>query len=549
MLLHPYFKDKWLLKMVKENITIDDICQEFQVSSATVRNWIKVGELELESDGYINAKSVITFKKNTVGKTKLNKRANKLSKNIEDTLLNKEQLLLNLKNNILSPEQAHLDYQALLTDVEKNKFGVYYTPTFIVQDLLKYIPVSTNKTFCDPCCGTGNFIVEALKLGFTPDNVYGFDIDPIAVEIARARFKELTGLDGEKQIQCLDFLQYSQLNQNSVYDYIYTNPPWGQKISKEQKSIIAQNFSLPTTLVNDTCSLFFAICARHLADDGALGFLLPDAVFNIGVYEPLRQLCLSMPLFRLADYGKAFKGLQTGAVLIEIDKKYTGQHIVCQNLDITLDRQKSSFLNNPKNIFNIHCSSDEALVINHLYQIPHALLNENFDWGLGIVTGNNAKHIQKSQTGNLIPIYRGNDIFCDKLNEPSCFIENDFSLYQQVAPLQFYQAKEKLIYRFISSKLIFYYDDKQRYVLNSANMLIPKESFGYSLKLLADILNSDFMNWIFQKLFNTHKILRSDLECLPIHFDIFLDKQFDEQYYLNALNVEKTNNGTYRLKK
>lgn len=80
-------------------------------------------------------------------------------------------------------------------------------------------------------------------------------------------------------------------------------------------------------------------------------------------------------------------------------------------------------------------------------------------------------------------------------------------------------------------------------------MLIPKESFGYSLKLLADILNSDFMNWIFKKLFNTHKILRSDLECLPIHFDIFLDKQFDEQYYLNALNVEKTNNGTYRLKK
>lgn len=97
---------------------------------------------------------------------------------------------------------------------------------------------------------------------------------------------------------------------------------------------------------------------------------------------------------------------------------------------------------------------------------------------------------------------------------------------------------------------MFFYDDQQRHVLNSANMLVPHKDFLVSTKILAELLNSDFMNWVFAKLFNTHKILRGDLESLPIHSGLLENaSDFDEARYFEKLDIEKNRNGTYRVKK
>ena len=112
-----------------------------------------------------------------------------------------------------------------------------------------------------------------------------------------------------------------------------------------------------------------------------------------------------------------------------------------------------------------------------------------------------------------------------------------------------YQAKEKLIYKFISSDLCFYNDTQQRYVINSANILIP-DNLGISNYQLAMLLNSEIINWLFKQLFSTHKILRSDLEILPLHTDYFSHYiEFSEASYLDYLHLEKTKNGSYQVKK
>ena len=87
-------------------------------------------------------------------------------------------------------------------------------------------------------------------------------------------------------------------------------------------------------------------------------------------------------------------------------------------------------------------------------------------------------------------------------------------------------------------------------MLNSANILVPHKDFPIATKMLAELLNSDFMNWVFAKLFNTHKILRSDLESLPIHSRLLANMpDFDEASYLEKLDIEKHENGAYRIKK
>ena len=87
-------------------------------------------------------------------------------------------------------------------------------------------------------------------------------------------------------------------------------------------------------------------------------------------------------------------------------------------------------------------------------------------------------------------------------------------LFQQVAPEYKYRVPEKLIYKFISNKLIFAYDKDRSLTLNSANILLPKIE-GYPIKIILAFLNSKFYQFIFIKKFNTHKVLRGDLEKLP----------------------------------
>jgi len=73
-------------------------------------------------------------------------------------------------------------------------------------------------------------------------------------------------------------------------------------------------------------------------------------------------------------------------------------------------------------------------------------------------------------------VYKGADILSNGLKKPSTYIPNDLSLYQQVAPKHLYEAEVKIICKFISSNLGFFCDTAQRYILNSANMLILKKN-------------------------------------------------------------------------
>jgi site-specific DNA-methyltransferase (adenine-specific) len=73
---------------------------------------------------------------------------------------------------------------------------------------------------------------------------------------------------------------------------------------------------------------------------------------------------------------------------------------------------------------------------------------------------------------------------------------------------------------------------------------------GVTGEELTALLNSEIMNWLFKKLFSTHKVLRGDLEYLPIHVDYFVNNHtFSETDYLNYLNLKILENGTYGIER
>ncbi|WP_448528340.1 TaqI-like C-terminal specificity domain-containing protein [Raineya sp.] len=526
-------------------LTIEQAAKKANVSTATIRNWIKTGYLIQNNKGLVLQESFEKFMSDVAGKEKLKARANKL---LKDAHLHKHKDKLTFIQTKFG-EDIGKEYENSLTESYRNKEGIYYTPSWIVRDMLKDIPIQPNFTFLDPCCGSGNFIIEAIRKGVLPENVYGFDTDENAVWITKKRIKDEFGFESNN-IKVGNFLEeaYKLQRGKRNFDLIFTNPPWGKKIEKSEKRKYASVYQCGDSL--DTTSLFLGASLLLLKPNGYMGFLTQEAFFNITAFEFIRKKVLEKKILKFTDYGKAFKGLLTKAQAIILENKLVkfNDKVECCTENATFQRSIQSFIQMPRQILNFWTTEEEAKVIKHLYSIQHFTLKNRATWALGIVTGNNKKFCINEPREGYVPIYKGSDITKSGLKEPTCFILNDFSKFQQVAPIELYQSKEKVIYRFICSDLCFYFDTGQHYILNSANLFIP-QNIPLKTQQLTELLNSEVMNWLFKKLFATHKVLRGDLEQLPIHFEYFEKySDFSENAYLDYLQLIKTENGTYRVK-
>ena len=531
---------------------INHVAETLSVSAASVRNWIKTGELDQTLEGLVEQKSFEKFRAEEIGHTRLTKRANKQyveNDNLKDLQNNFIEIIKNSQNISKISE----NYQFTLSSSTKNKEGIYYTPQNICINFFSSLLELTTKkitpktTFCDPCCGSGNFIMTAIHFGVRPENIYGFDTDPVAIALTRKRIFEATGFHTHTIIE-QDFLDFVVSNQ-STFNIIFTNPPWGKKLTKKQKKLYAQLFESGHSY--DTSSLFFAAAFKSITPKGIIGMLLPEAFFNVCAYQDIRKHILKHQIIKMQNHGRVFEKVQTNAKSIIIEagvKPLSKATSYCVSGKQEFRRLQKSFLENPKLILNIDTTDQEEEIISYILNHEYITLTGNARWGLGIVTGNNKKFISNFYAPNYVEVIKGSQIHKNYVNQGKFFLPNEFNLYQQVAPKHLYQAKQKIIYRFISSNLTFFHDTEQRYILNSANFFILNNNFKINQLLLVNYLNSELINWLFKKLFGTYKILRSDLETLPI-FISFLEKIpfFQEQELLDYLGIERKKEGVYQI--
>lgn len=516
-------------------ISLQEAAIQLNVSVTSIHNWIKEGILETTEEGLLSQKNLDDFKVNYLNKNKLSSRANKQYKDIHDHKTLTKKIMKELES-LKSGESISKEYESALSDSYRNKEGIYYTPQYIVEDMMKDVKDVENKTFLDPCCGTGNFIIEAIKKGFSADSVYGYDTDENAIKITRKRIKELCGYE-TNNIKCADFLEIATSTPQQ-FDYIFTNPPWGKKINKIDKKKYSLLYNIENS--NDTCALFYFSCIKLLKEESKMGMLLPESFFNITSFKEARKSLLNKKIDRLIDYNRAFDGLISKAMAFVISNTTVkGNNTSCEIFNIRRHlRSQQSFLDIPKYIFNFDIDEQSSEIIRKAYAKPHITLKDNAQWGLGVITGNNKKICHNTKSEGYVPIYRGKDIFNNRLVEPSLYIREDLSDCRQHANIDLYKAKEKIIYRFISDKIVCYHDDKQRYILNSANLFILNDDFPLSYRQLTDMLNSEFMNWLYKSIFKTHKVLRSDLEILPIWHEYFRqNKEFSEETLLKYLGL------------
>jgi tRNA1(Val) A37 N6-methylase TrmN6 len=414
-------------------------------------------------------------------------------------------------------------YQSISKEGSKSQQGAYYTPSSLVEDSLSQMKGMV-ENFLDPCCGTGKYLIlAAKKFNLHPEKVFGFDCDPVAVNIAYINlllaYKEK---DFVPKIFCRDSL--SELATGEIFcdtnfligtiDAIATNPPWG---AYKNSSIANQNPFYGKIYSAETFSMFLAKSIQLLRKGGQLSFLLPESILKIKLHSDIRLFVLNeTKISKISMLGRQFTGVFTPVIRLDLIKDTESNKglVSIEEAHQTRAIPQEQFKKNGNFIFNVETNPEEEMVLNKIYSTNHLTLHKNAEWALGIVTGNNKKYVLEKKEQGAEAIFRGRDVHSFYLGEPTSFIHFIPDHFQQIASEKYFRAREKLIYKFISKKLVFAYDNKQSLTLNSANILIPLFP-QISTKVVLAFLNSILFQYVFQKKFSTHKILRGDLEKLP----------------------------------
>lgn len=593
----------------EEQLSLLEICEILSISTATARNWLRLGRLESLDDGAHFSKSYIqelSQKIKSGEDTRLKSRRNKKSVTgkalyqdyIEDSCnLNTVEHVLSLCPSISEEElrivlahfavqlyeqscgveisnchtlsdyldsaPVHDTFHFLLADLMgtnaieqdsvehlqeffacslsfipgedtlgflylslkdlgmRKSSGAYYTPARTVHSLIESIwecSDASGKTFCDPCCGTGNFLMGLVEKGVLPGHIYGQDMDEISLQITRINLfllcPQITKEELYAHFICGNTLKATFPNQ---FDIILGNPPWGSSFSREEVKFLLSKYEIAKKKGMESFDLFVERGISMVKRTGILAFVLPESILNVASHLEARKLLMENCSFSFVTYlGNVFSGVQCPAILLGVTLNGSGSTIGCK---VKTDRRNFTIMQQrgfENGILSLHVSDEENDCLESISSIPNAAyLKNNAQFALGIVTGNNKEYIRTEKKNGYETVLKGSNIRRYHIEPGNYYIQFTPEKFQQTAPAELYRAPEKLLYRFISEVPVFAYDNAQRLSLNSCNILIPQIE-GLQIKYVLAILNSSVAAYYLSIKFRSVKLLRSHLEQVPI---------------------------------
>ena len=419
-----------------------------------------------------------------------------------------------------------------LRDLSRRKqTGAYYTPEKTVNTLicnLKNCANAQNKILCDPCCGTGNFLIGLVGNGVKIENLYGQDIDEISILITRINMflldNSITKEQLYSQFVCGDTLSNTFSRKFSV---VLGNPPWGYDFNKEETAYLTANYITAKNKGMESYDLFIEKGVSMLEEGGYLAYVLPEAFLSVNSHKQARELIVKNTAFKFVSYlGNAFSGVQCPAIILGVQK---GSHGETKGCRIGLNNEEF-IINENRSVdatsFSFNMCDEEYDCLQAVSSVQNAkYLANNAKFALGIVTGNNKEYITNEKADGMEVVLKGSDIFRYAMKETDNYIQFAPEKFQQVAPTEMYRAEEKLLYRFIAEVPVFTYDNQQTLSLNSCNILIPQIA-GMNIKYVLAVLNSSVSAYFINKKYNSVKLLRSHIESLPIPM-VSAEKQND----------------------
>jgi len=409
-------------------------------------------------------------------------------------------------------------YQSITSISQKSKLGAYFTPSNLLHD----ISFDLNSDVLDPCCGSGGILIRILDKKHNQSKVHANDIDEIALKICTINLSLFFNTNDIKfNVAFSDILKDKKSSELSLFDMsnnqirfdnIITNPPWGSKLDFIEKENLIKKYNEIAT--SESFSIALYNCINNLTANGKLIFFLPHSILNVGTHKNIRKFLLSKKrAIKIDLLGSAFQGVVSEAIRLTFCNEINSNSIEIFNNEQIYNLYHQEILSHDY-IIQATANSLEKDILSYVFTREHLTLKNNAEFALGIVTGNNAKHISNLKNSETMePIYRGKDIIPFGFRSAECFIEFHPEQYQQIASVEKYR-QPKIAYRFINDRIVCAFDIQKRLLLNSANLFIPK--IDYPIETIVCLFNSKLYSFIYRKMFHSKKVLRSHIESLPL---------------------------------
>jgi type I restriction enzyme M protein len=213
-----------------------------------------------------------------------------------------------------SQDAKGLAFQKFLSHHEKDGRGQFFTPEPVIDFCVAMMQPKPNETIIDPACGSGGFLMSALKYlqnNYTEldtkkvvsKNLFGLDINKSIARIAK--MKLLLEANGKTNVLCtnsledLDSLKLT-LSHSEGFDLVLANPPFGAKItniSTLSKFDLGYKWANHSNEYHKTKSiytnqnaeiLFIERCLQLLKEGGRMAIVLPNGNFENPSLEYLR---------------------------------------------------------------------------------------------------------------------------------------------------------------------------------------------------------------------------------------------------------------------
>ena len=291
-------------------------------------------------------------KNNIKAKTELEKRVKSLYEEgrKKDPEVFKDDIKLD-KNKIFTVVQylqdihlSHTDldakgvaFQSFMGEFFRGDFGQFFTPNAIVQFIVKAIGVNKDQKVLDTSCGSGGFLLHALKEvreeadelysdrgakwynywhDFAEKKLYGLEINEQISRVAKMNMiihddghTNVITNDGLKNNRSIEIENRNLNFQDETFDLIMTNPPFGSTIKADEVGYYKEyelfEKNLGITEIKDRITddgnkkkwrlsqsteiLFLEKCYKYLKAGGYLAIVIPDGVLTNSTSQYVRD--------------------------------------------------------------------------------------------------------------------------------------------------------------------------------------------------------------------------------------------------------------------
>jgi type I restriction-modification system DNA methylase subunit len=222
----------------------------------------------------------------------------------------------------------------------------------LVDKLTKYRNWLLQLTICDPACGSGAFLNQALDFlinehkyidelqakifghsiilsdiekGILENNLFGVDINEESVEIAklslwlRTAQPNRTLNDLNNNIKCGNSLiddpavagekafnwhaSFPKVFEKGGFDVVIGNPPWGAKLNSYEVGYLIKKYSLIPSKISDTYLFFSLLYINLCKSKGYFGIIIPNTWLLINNAMKFREFILSFKIDIIIDHG------------------------------------------------------------------------------------------------------------------------------------------------------------------------------------------------------------------------------------------------------